>query len=70
MRRRRAGRRCTWAEVAEPLGIFEDRAETHHQRTKDTYGRRMAKLGLLPDVIPLRLIVSAPQAISRLRRAA
>jgi len=62
--------RCTWAEVAEPLGIFEELAETRHQRMKDTCRRRMAKLGLLPDVIPLRLIVSRPRAMSRLRGAA
>ena len=62
--------RCTWAEVAEPLGISEDLAETRHRRMKDAYRRRMAKLGLLPDRIPLRLIVSGPWAISRLRGAA
>ncbi len=62
--------RCTWAENAERLGVSEDLAETRYRRMKDTYRRRMAKLGLLPDIIPLRLIVSAPQAISRLRGAA
>jgi hypothetical protein len=62
--------RCTWAEVAEPLGISEDLAQTRHRRMKDTYRRRMAKLGLLPDMMPLRPIVSQPRAISRLRGAA
>ena len=62
--------RCTWAEVAEPLGISEDLAETRYRRMKDIYRRRMAKLGLLPDRILLRLIVSGPRAISRLRGAA
>jgi len=62
--------RCTWAEIAEPLGISEDLAETRYRRMKDTYRRRMAKLGLLPDMTPLRLIVSGPRAISRLRGAA
>jgi hypothetical protein len=62
--------RCTWAEVAEPLGISEDLAESRFRRMKDTYRRRMAKLGLLPDRILLRLIVSGPRAISRLRGAA
>jgi DNA-directed RNA polymerase specialized sigma24 family protein len=62
--------RCTWEEVAKPLGISEDLAETRYRRMKDTYRRRMAKLSLLPDIIPLRLIVSGPRAISRLRGAA
>jgi hypothetical protein len=66
----RAACRCTWAEVAKPLGIFEELAEMRHQRLKDNHRRRMAKLGLLPDRISLRLIVSGPQAISRLRKAA
>jgi len=62
--------RCTWAEIAEPLGISEDLAETRYRRMKDTYRRRMTKLGLLPDRIALRLIVSEPGAITRLRGAA
>jgi hypothetical protein len=53
-----------------PPGISEDLAETRHCRMKDTYRRRMVKLGLLPDMMPLRLIVSEPRAISRLRGAA
>ena len=52
------------------LGISEDLAETRYRRMKDAYRRRMAKLGLLPDMMPLRLIVSGPRAISRLRGAA
>ncbi len=62
--------RFTWAEVAEPLGISEHLAKTRHRRMKETYRRHMTKLGLLPDVIPLPLLVSEPQAISRLRGAA
>ncbi len=62
--------RCTWAEIAEPLAISEDLAETRYRRMKDTYRRRMTKLGLLQDMLPLRLIVSEPRAISRLRGAA
>ena len=62
--------RCTWAEVAEPLGISEDLAETRYRRMKDTYRRRMTKLGLLPDRITLRLVVSEPGVITRLRGAA
>jgi hypothetical protein len=62
--------RCTWAEIAEPLDISEDLAETRYRRMKDTYRRRMTKLGLLPDMVPLRLVVSEPRAISRLRGVA
>jgi len=61
---------CTWAEIAEPLEISEDLAETRYRRMKATYRRRMAKLGLLPDMTPLRLLVSNPGAIERLRGAA
>ena len=66
----RVASRRTWAEVAEPLRTSEDPAETRHRRMKDVYGRRMTKLGPLPDMVPLRLIVSEPRAISRLRGAA
>ncbi len=62
--------RCVWAEVAERLGGSENLAETRYRRMKGTYRRRITKLGLLPDIIPLRLIVSEPRAISRLRGAA
>jgi hypothetical protein len=37
---------------------------------KATYRRRMTKLGLLPDRITLRLVVSEPGVITRLRGAA
>ena len=62
--------RRAWAVVAERPGVSENLAETRHRRMKDTYRRRMANLGPLPDITPLRLIVSEPQAISRLRGAA
>ncbi len=62
--------RCTWAEIAEPLKLEEEQARGRYRRMKDTYRRRMTKLGLLPDRMPLRLIVSEPRAISRLRGAA
>ena len=62
--------RCTWAQIASPLEISEDLAETRYRRMKATYRRRMAKLGLLPDMAPLHLLVSEPGAIARLRGAA
>ncbi len=62
--------RCTRAEIVEPLKLEEERARGRYRRMKDTYRRRMTKLGLLPDMTPLRLIVSEPRAISRLRGAA
>ena len=62
--------RCTWAEIAEPLELEEEQARGRRRPMKDTYRRRMTKLGLLPDMVPLRLIVSEPRAISRLRGAA
>ena len=62
--------RCTWAEIAEPLKLNVEQARGRYRRMNDTYRRRMAKLNLLPNTIPLRLIVSEPDAISRLRGAA
>ena len=62
--------RCTWAEIAEPLELEEEQARGRYRRMKDIYRRRMTKLGLLPDMVPLRLIVAEPRAISRLRGAA
>ncbi len=61
---------CTWAEIAEPLEISEDVAEARYRRMKETYRRRMARLGLLPNIVALRLVVSQPGAIERLRGAA
>jgi DNA-directed RNA polymerase specialized sigma24 family protein len=61
---------CTWAEIAAPLDITEDLAETRYRRMKASYRRRMAKLGRLPDMTPVRLLVSNPGAIERLRGAA
>jgi DNA-directed RNA polymerase specialized sigma24 family protein len=62
--------RCSWAEVASPLGISEEVARARYRWMKAKYRRRLAKLGLLPDVTPLRLVVSMPGAIARLRGAA
>jgi len=62
--------RCTWAEIAEPLEISEEVARGRYRLMKASYRRRMVKLGLLPDMTPLRLLVSKPGAIARLRGAA
>jgi hypothetical protein len=37
---------------------------------KEIYRERLARLGLLPNRAPLRLVVSNPGAITSLRRAA
>ena len=61
---------CSWAAIASPLGISEDLAETRYRRMRAVYRRRLSKLGLLPDPIALRLVLSKPGAIARLRAAA
>jgi hypothetical protein len=36
---------------------------------RDRFRRRVAKLGMLPDMLPLAVIVSHPSAIDTLREA-
>jgi hypothetical protein len=62
--------KCTHEEIAQDLGISEDVAEWRYRRMKKSYRRRLASLGLAPDVTPLRFVVSKPGAIARLRGAA
>jgi hypothetical protein len=61
---------CSYEEIAEGLGISADTAEWRMRRMKEIYRTRMAKLGLLPNRAPLRLVVSQPGAITSLRSVA
>ena len=62
--------RCRWAEIAAPLGISEEVARGCYRLMLASYRRRMGKVGLLPDLTPLRLVVAKPGAIDALRGAA
>jgi DNA-directed RNA polymerase specialized sigma24 family protein len=61
---------CSYAEIARWIGITPDLAEWRLRRMKAIYRRRMKDLGLLPDSVPLRLVVSQRGAIPSLRSVA
>jgi DNA-directed RNA polymerase specialized sigma24 family protein len=61
---------CSYAEIGESLGISADTAEWRLREMKEIYRRRLAKLGLLPNRAPLRLVIPQPGAITSLRRVA
>lgn len=60
----------SYAEIGESLGINADVAEWRMRTMRKLYRKRMTKLGLLPGMTPLRLVVSKPGAVARLRSVA
>jgi DNA-directed RNA polymerase specialized sigma24 family protein len=62
--------RCTHEEIALDLGIADRVVERRLGVMRRVFRARMAKLGILPGMLPLRVIVSAPSAIAKLRDAA
>jgi DNA-directed RNA polymerase specialized sigma24 family protein len=61
---------CTYKRIAGELGITEDLAKWRMREMHRIYRTRMAKLGMLPGMTPLRVVVAQPSAISVLRKAA
>ncbi len=61
---------CTHEEIAKELRITADTVEGRMRMMRERYRSRMAKLGLLPGMQPLHVIVSTPGAIEMLRKAA
>lgn len=62
--------RCTMKEIGDELGITDRAVEGRVGTMRDLYRHRMARLGLLPWLQPLQVIVSTPGAIETLRKAA
>ena len=62
--------RCTHSEIAMDLGIDDRVVERRLGVMRRVFRQRMTKLGILPGMLPLRVIVSAPSAIATLREAA
>jgi DNA-directed RNA polymerase specialized sigma24 family protein len=62
--------RCTHQEIAEDLGITDQAVKGRLGTMRRVFRARMARLGLLPGMQPLHVIVSVPAAIARLREAA
>jgi RNA polymerase sigma factor (sigma-70 family) len=62
--------RCTQQEIGEGLGITVDAIERRMRTMRKAFRARMARLGMLPDMQPLHVLVSTPGAIPELRRAA
>jgi hypothetical protein len=61
---------CTYKRIAHELGITEDLAKWRMREMHRIFRTRIAKLGMLPGMTPLRVVVSQPSAISVLRKAA
>jgi hypothetical protein len=57
-------------EIAQALEVTVDTVDGRMRMMRDQFRRRMAKLGMLPDMLPLAVIVSHPSAIHTLREAA
>jgi DNA-directed RNA polymerase specialized sigma24 family protein len=61
---------CTFKQVAQAVGINEELAKWRMREMKRIYRSQMAKLGLLPGMKPLHIVVSNAAAVSLLRLAA
>jgi RNA polymerase sigma factor (sigma-70 family) len=61
---------CTYQEIADDLEISAWAVRGRLDTMRKVFRTRMAKLGILPGMQPLRVVVSAPAAIATLRRAA
>ena len=61
---------CTQQEIAEDLAITERAVEGRMRTMRRAFRKEMARLGLLPSMQSLVVIVSMPRAIEALRRAA
>ena len=62
--------RCTHQEIADDLGITDQAVKGRLGTMRRVFRARMARLGLLPGMQPLHVIVSVPAAIARRREAA
>ncbi len=62
--------RCSLRKVAEDLGIGRWAVRGRMDTMRKVFRERMVELGMLPSMQPLRLIVSRPRAIEKLRMAA
>jgi FixJ family two-component response regulator len=57
-------------EIAQDLEVTVDTVDGRMRMMRDRFRRRTAKLRMLPDLLPLEVIVSNPSATDTLRKAA
>jgi len=62
--------KCTHEEIAQDLGIEPSLVKWRMHQMRKVYRRRMEKLGLLPNVTPLFVLVSTPGVVDVLRTVA
>jgi DNA-directed RNA polymerase specialized sigma24 family protein len=62
--------KCSYRKIGEDIGLSPDVVEWRMREMRRIYRQRMAKLGILPGMKPLHVVLSNPSAISVLRRAA
>lgn len=62
--------RCSHEEIADDLGITARAVRGRLDTMRKVFRVRLARLGMLPSTQPLRVILSAPGAITALRQAA
>ena len=62
--------RRSYPKIAEELGIDKELVRWRMREMTRIFRERMAKLGMLPGMPPLRVIMSTPGAVQVLRKAA
>jgi DNA-directed RNA polymerase specialized sigma24 family protein len=60
----------SYKQIGRALRLTPDAVEGRMRMMRDRYRSQMAKLGLLPNMLPLHVIVRTPSAVEMLRRAA
>jgi DNA-directed RNA polymerase specialized sigma24 family protein len=60
----------SYEELAMGLGITDENARWRMRRMRTVFRARMAKLGMLPGVLPLQVVAALPGAVTTLRQAA
>lgn len=61
---------CTYREIGEDLGITDRAVEGRMGTMHEKFRERMIRIGLLPAIQPLEAVVSTPEAVEVLRKAA
>jgi DNA-directed RNA polymerase specialized sigma24 family protein len=62
--------KCSYEEIGQDLGITADAVERRTRTMRKAFRMRMARLGLLPQMQPLLVLLRNPSAVPMPREAA